>query len=135
MRSSLWAIATELRDAVKQALGARHRAAVEVIESDANGNAQREAAERRPIDVSMVLFNGDEDKSLALPADRHPSQMPRPALFGLLKERSPGLMKRVIRAGADELLFLPLDHGDLTRALLKVSETRVRAGGATTAAK
>ena len=36
-------------------------------------------------------------------------------------------MKRVIRAGADELLFLPLDPGDLTRALLKVSESRVRA--------
>ena len=58
----------------------------------------------------MVLFNGDEDKSLAY-LQHHSSQMPRPALFGLLKERSPGLMKRVIRAGADELLFLPLDPG------------------------
>ena len=53
-------------------------------------------------------------------------QEPRPALFALLQERSPGLMKRVLRAGADELLFLPLDTGDATRALLKISETRRR---------
>ena len=31
-------------------------------------------------------------------------------------------MRRVLRAGADELLFLPLDPGDVTRALLKISE-------------
>jgi pilus assembly protein CpaE len=35
-------------------------------------------------------------------------------------------MKRALRAGADELLFLPLDPGDATRALLKISETRRR---------
>jgi pilus assembly protein CpaE len=35
-------------------------------------------------------------------------------------------MKRVLRAGADELLFLPLDPGDATRALLKISESRRR---------
>jgi pilus assembly protein CpaE len=44
-------------------------------------------------------------------------------------------MKRVLRAGAEELLFLPLDPGDATRALLKISETRrreeVHVGGGT----
>ncbi|HSR57412.1 MAG TPA: AAA family ATPase, partial [Candidatus Binataceae bacterium] len=43
------------------------------------------------------------------------------------KERSPALMKQVIGAGADDLLFLPLDAGDVTRALLKISEARARA--------
>ena len=38
-------------------------------------------------------------------------------------------MRRVLRAGADELLFLPLDPGDATRALLKVSESRLREDG------
>jgi pilus assembly protein CpaE len=74
----------------------------------------------------MVLFNGDDEKSIQY-LESQSNQKPRPALFGLLNERSPGLMKRVIRAGADELLFMPLDPGELTRALLKVSETRIRA--------
>ena len=48
-------------------------------------------------------------------------------LFALVQERSPVLMRRILRAGADELLFLPLDIGDATRALLKISETRRKA--------
>jgi pilus assembly protein CpaE len=36
------------------------------------------------------------------------------------------LMRRVLRAGADEVLFLPLVQGDLMRTLLKVSEARRR---------
>ena len=52
---------------------------------------------------------------------------PRPALFALVHERSSVLMRRILRAGADELLFMPLDQGDVTRALLKISETRRRA--------
>ena len=111
---------------VKQALARVTEPRLQLIESDQPGLPQfRRLSGSAPIDVSMVLFNGDEDKSLAY-LQHHSSQNPRPALFGLLKERSPGLMKRVIRAGADELLFLPLDPGDLTRALLKVSENRIR---------
>jgi Flp pilus assembly CpaE family ATPase len=118
---------SEVRDALKQVLARISEPRLELIEPDDQDAANAEAAAGDPIDVSMVLFNGDEEKSLAY-LQNHSSQTPRPALFGLLKERSPGLMKRVIRAGADELLFLPLDLGDLTRALLKVSETRVWAG-------
>jgi Flp pilus assembly CpaE family ATPase len=118
---------SEVRDALKQVLARISEPRLELIEPDDQDAANVEAAAGDPIDVSMVLFNGDEEKSLAY-LQNHSSQTPRPALFGLLKERSPGLMKRVIRAGADELLFLPLDLGDLTRALLKVSETRVWAG-------
>ena len=35
-------------------------------------------------------------------------------------------MKRALRSGADEILFMPLDPGEATRALLKVSEARWR---------
>lgn len=77
-------------------------------------------------DVTMVLFNGgNEEESLNfLQAQAEAS--PRPALFALVHERSPVLMRRILRAGADELLFLPLDEGDVTRALLKISESRRR---------
>ncbi len=76
-------------------------------------------------DVVMVVFDGDEEESLNYLQGVSETE-PRPAIFALLRERSPGLMKRVLRAGADELLFLPLDTGDATRALLKISESRRR---------
>jgi pilus assembly protein CpaE len=110
----------ELRATVMQVLGRVTEPQIELVEAP-----ESDAAATDPIDVAMVLFNGDEDKSLAY-LQSQAALAQRPALFGLLKERSPGLMKRVIRAGADELLFLPLDSGDLTRALFKISETRVR---------
>ncbi len=118
---------SELRDEVKQALTRVTEPCLQLVESEQQGGLNSDDSAGIPIDVSMVLFNGDEDKELAY-LQHHSSQNPRPALFGLLKERSSGLMKRVIRAGADELLFLPLDQGDLTRALLKVSENRIRSG-------
>ena len=76
-------------------------------------------------DVTMVVFNGNTDLSLSY-LNNQAGLEPRPALFALLHDRSPDLMKRVLRAGADELLFLPLDAGDATRALLKISENRRR---------
>ncbi len=78
-----------------------------------------------PADVTMVVFNGDEDTALGC-LQRETQLSPAPLVFALLEERSPELMKRVLRAGADELLFLPLDPGDVTRALLKISEARRR---------
>lgn len=125
LRIDLVGYAPELRDSVRQALARVTEPALEIVESDQPGYANPDLSSTAPIDVSMVLFNGDEEKSMA-DLQRQAALTPRPALFGLLKERSPGLMKRVIRAGADELLFLPLDPGDLTRALLKISENRTR---------
>jgi pilus assembly protein CpaE len=79
-----------------------------------------------PPDVVMVLVSTNEEESLkVLQAQSEAS--PRPVLFALVHERSAVLMRRILRAGADELLFLPLDDGDVTRALLKISETRRRA--------
>ena len=60
-------------------------------------------------DVTMVLFNGgNEEQSLSfLQAQAEASS--RPVLFALVHDRSPVLMRRILRAGADELLFLPLE--------------------------
>ena len=90
-----------------------------------NGNGNGNGHEPAAPDVVMVVFNGDEEQSLNYLQGASENE-PRPVLFALLRERSPGLMKRVLRAGADELLFLPLDTGDATRALLKISESRRR---------
>jgi len=115
--------APELREAVIEALSRVTEPTLQLIEPEQNGGAD---SVNEPTDVAMVLFNGDDDRSIQY-LESQSNLKPRPTLFGLLNERSPGLMKRVIRAGADELLFMPLDPGDLTRALLQVSETRVRA--------
>jgi pilus assembly protein CpaE len=124
LRIGLVGYAPELLDAVREALSRVTEPPLQLVESELQSGADFDASSP-PIDVSMVLFNGDEEKSIAY-LQRQSAQSSRPALFGVLKERSPGQMKRVIRAGADELLFMPLDPGDLTRALLKISEARIR---------
>ncbi len=97
----------------------------DAIGASSNGNGNGNGNGHLPPDVVMVVFNGDEEKSLNY-LQQVGEHEPRPAIFALLRERSPSLMKRVLRAGADELLFLPLDTGDATRALLKISESRRR---------
>jgi pilus assembly protein CpaE len=73
----------------------------------------------------MVMMDGAEAQALEM-LERENARVPRPAVFALVNEPSPELMRRTLRAGADEILFLPLDRGDLTRALLKVSEANRR---------
>lgn len=79
----------------------------------------------RNADVVIVAFGASEDSALGCLQEQS-ERIPRPALFALLPEESQTLMRRVLRAGADEVLFVPLQRGDLVRALLKLSEARRR---------
>lgn len=108
---------------VRTALGKLGDPPLELIESGPNGGD----GEGIPPDVVMVLFDGGSEEDSLSYLQSQAENTPRPALFALLRERSAVLMRRILRAGADELLFLPLDEGDATRALLKISETRRRA--------
>ena len=72
-------------------------------------------------DVTMIVFGADEEEGLNY-LQKESERTPRPVLFALLNEQSEALMRRVLRAGADEVLFAPLAQGDLMRPLLKVSE-------------
>jgi pilus assembly protein CpaE len=111
----------ERRTEVRDALAALGDPVLNIEEVEPDPDAPLDAA----VDVTMVLFNGNDELSLSYLNTRAGTN-PRPVLFALLHDRSPDLMKRVLRAGADELLFLPLDAGDATRALLKISENRRR---------
>jgi pilus assembly protein CpaE len=124
LRVQLFGDNADQRADVKSALAALGEPPLEVIEDAADAHVMLPGAQVP--DVTMILFNGNEEKSLAF-LEAQAAHSPRPALFALMQQRSPGLMKRVLRAGADELLFLPLDTGDATRALLKISEARWRA--------
>ncbi len=83
-------------------------------------------------DVAMVIFGENEEEGLNYLLTESERE-PRPVLFALLQGQSEALMRRVLRAGADEVLFAPLAQGDLMRPLLKVTEalrrTEQRAGG------
>lgn len=111
----------EHRAEVRDALAALGDPALDISEL----SPEQDAAATGSADVTMVVFNGNVDLSLSYLSNQAGLE-PRPALFALLHDRSSDLMKKVLRAGADELLFLPLDAGDVTKALLKISETRRR---------
>jgi pilus assembly protein CpaE len=120
----------EHRTEVRNALAALGDPVLNIEEIEPDPETTADAA----CDVTMVVFNGNDELSLS-GLNTRAGQEPRPTLFALLHDRSPDLMKRVLRAGADELLFLPLDPGEATRALLKISESRrreeVHVGGGT----
>jgi pilus assembly protein CpaE len=74
-------------------------------------------------DIAIVVFSGDEAAALRY-LQMHFQRSPRPQLIALLPHRAPALMRRALHAGADDLLFFPVAVDDVTRALLKLSETR-----------
>ena len=113
------------RAEIKSALENLGDPPLEIVSVTPQGGAQESSNGAAPADVTMVVFNGNEEASLNY-LQKQAERSPRPALFALVRERSPGLMRQILRAGADELLFLPLDPGDATRALLKVSESHRR---------
>jgi pilus assembly protein CpaE len=117
--------AEDRRTEVKTALDALGDPPLEIIEAVPGATAPTNGGP--PPDVTMVLFNGGNEEASLNYLQQQSEGSPRPILFALVHERSPVLMRRILRAGADELLFLPMDAGDATRALLKISETRRRA--------
>ncbi len=117
--------AEDRRTEVKTALDALGDPPLEIIEAVPGASSPTNGGP--PADVTMVLFNGGNEEASLNYLQQQSEGSPRPVLFALVHERSPVLMRRILRAGADELLFLPMDAGDATRALLKISETRRRA--------
>ncbi len=124
LRALLVVAQADRRVELKAALAALLDPPLEILDAEPGFNDQSNGGP--PADVEMVVFgDADEEPPLARLRSRA-AHSPRPALFALLPDRSPGLMRRVLRAGADEVLFLPLNGAETTRALLKVSETRWR---------
>ena len=116
----------EPRDQLKAVLTGLTEPQLALIEGEAATAANLSENAGTPPDATLVMINGNEDAALGF-LQSQSQHTPRPSLLALLSARSPGLMKRALRAGADEILFMPLDPGEATRALLKVSETRWRA--------
>jgi len=122
LRVHLVGESVEERAEVRAALEAVSEPALEIVEM----SPQTPVDNGEVADLAMVIFDGNEAGPLGY-LQTQCERSPRPTMIGLLHDRSSVLMRRVLHAGADELLFLPLDSGDVTRALLKLSESRRRA--------
>lgn len=72
-------------------------------------------------DLAMVVFSLEEAAPLGY-LQAYAGRHPRPMLIALLHDRSPALMRRALHAGADELMFLPLEENEMKRMLMKISE-------------
>jgi pilus assembly protein CpaE len=107
---------------VKSALLAIEEPAIRIVESsrglDTNDNTLAS------IDVTLAIVDGLGDLDLSRLRARLPGK--ETPLFALLGQKSPAAMRKALQEGADELLFLPLEVGYITRALLNISETRRR---------
>jgi pilus assembly protein CpaE len=109
---------------LKEVLGSMTEPQIEIVDpaTVVSGNGHPNYGDFA--DVVMIVLN--EDESSIKHFERHTSPEEGLAVFALISEQSPALMKLALRSGADEVLFMPLRAGDATRALLKVSETRRR---------
>jgi pilus assembly protein CpaE len=115
----------ESRDQLNAVLTELSEPELVIIEGEAATAANLSENAGTPPDATLVMVNGNEEAALNF-LQSQAQHTPRPSLLALLNARSPGLMKRALRSGADEILFMPLDPGEATRALLKVSEARWR---------
>lgn len=95
-----------------------------LIFSEGDFHAASDAAAAAP-DVVMALFGANEAEPLGY-LEACAQRDPRPLLVAVLEDRSPALMRRVLHAGADELLFTPLAADAVTRLLMTVREGRWR---------
>jgi len=105
------------RAEIRSALAGVTEPHLEVREADA-GTTSPAAGD--PVDV--VMFGFDKDQPRGVPAAVRGGV--RPVRIALVRDRTSLAIREALRTGADEVLFLPLDQGDLARALLKISETR-----------
>jgi pilus assembly protein CpaE len=111
----------EDRASIRKTLDATEEPRLEIREG-ASG-AKPEKAHDDATDVVMFVFASDH-QAANVPFNGVESGK-GPVRIALMHERSPNAVRTALRAGADEVLFLPLDHGEVTRALLKISEIRL----------
>lgn len=109
------------REQVRTALLAIKDPQLTVIESATGLDSTDDNA---AVDVTIVAV--DENAALLSGLRARPQRRDVPLLV-LLRERSVSAMRRALREGADELLFMPLDPGYLTRTLINISEAGRRA--------
>src|SRR5690242_1016409 len=71
----------------------------------------------------VVTVLGDEQEGWTTHLHNGAARKPHPPLVALINSRSAEIVRMALRAGAEEVLVLPVDSNALARCLVKVSET------------
>ncbi len=104
---------------IRAALDAVTEPRLEIREAEPGSAA---IAAHHPTDVVMFVFDREDTREIPAVADGHRHELP--VRIALMHEKSSFAIREALRRGADEVLFLPLDQGELARALVKISESR-----------
>ena len=107
------------RDGIAAVLAGIAEPPLELRDADNNG---ARAAQRVAADVIMFVCDHSRNSPVAAIAMAAPGA-DRPVRIALVRDRSARAIREALRAGADEVLFLPLDHEDVTRALAQSQRT------------
>jgi pilus assembly protein CpaE len=107
------------RAEVKAILGEISEARLEVVEATQHGAAEG----GMNVDLALIFCGGTETPAYL---SSYAKRSSRPRLVALMSERSPVAMRRALRAGADEVLFVPLEIGDVNRMILQLIEEKRR---------
>src|SRR5216683_1492025 len=103
------------RAEVRAALAQLGQPKIDVLEGDPRS---AELVGSGEIDAMIVVFSRDADAQIAY-LQRESREAEHPVLLALLRDRSYSMMRNALRAGAEEVLFLPLDQTEAASALLK----------------
>lgn len=76
---------------------------------------------------AILVLAGEEANGAFEFLRRQSGVSPKPLVVVITPESEPGEIRRLLRAGADEILFAPVSLPDLTKTLLKLSERLRRA--------
>jgi Flp pilus assembly CpaE family ATPase len=110
----------EQREELRAALSGVAELNLELAENDTFPSSAVEGSE---LHIFITIL--DDDREMwPLQIQELAQSEPRPAIIAAIKDRSGEAVRCALRAGADEVLFLPLGQGDLGRCLVKICETR-----------
>jgi pilus assembly protein CpaE len=108
------------RSEVRAALAQLNEPRVDISDGDPRSASVVSSSE---VDAIVVVFSPDSSSQISY-LQRQSREAEHPVLLAVLRDRSYSIMRSALRAGAGEVLFLPLDLHDAARALLKICETR-----------
>src|SRR5579863_10222374 len=82
-----------------------------------------------PAEMVIISLGEDEETWSLQIQDLARADGSQPAVIAAIGERSGDAVRKALRAGADDVFFLPAEPVDLSRCLVRVGETRRRADG------
>jgi pilus assembly protein CpaE len=113
------------RAAVRTALAEITEPKLEI--ADASASPPASTANGAGTEVVMTVL-GDEPEGWTTQLKDWAGREPRPPLVALISSHSAEAVRMALRAGAEEVLVLPVDSNQLARCLVKISETHQDAG-------